>query len=78
MDKKTRALFVDFTYYNDDLALFVSSNILVEFVSGHAPVTTVPYVSAQSGYNAVCFAEFCASMCGIVDWYCLHTSSSHT
>ena len=41
LDKKTKVLFLDFTYYNDDVGLFVSCSMQVEFVSGHAPVTTV-------------------------------------
>ena len=41
VDKKTRVLFMDFAYYNDDLGLFVAVNIMVEFASGQAPVPTV-------------------------------------
>ena len=41
IDKKTRALFIDFSFYNDDLGLFVRNNILIEFASGQAPVPKV-------------------------------------
>ena len=41
LDKKTKVLFLDFTLYNDDVGLFVSCSMQVEFVSGHAPVTSV-------------------------------------
>ena len=41
VDKKTRALFLDFSFYNDDIGLFVTSNVLIEFASGQAPVSMV-------------------------------------
>jgi len=41
IDKKTRVFFMDFSFYNDDLGLFISCKIVVEFVSSQAPVVTV-------------------------------------
>ena len=60
VDKKTRALFIDFSFYNDDIGLFVTNNVLIEFASGQAPVSTVrgerlTGPDASSRLTCVCF-----------------------